>query len=153
MHRHLHFFADNSDGGIEPFKWPKMRSVKYIGNWTCIRQLGFPTENVRLIETQIPTYRIQNHQKYNRSRQFFRLVENPTYRCPTCRGTPVYLIVVSAHSLTADGPPTLRPQAVSRPQAVRPKALRCTCSGTARSRAGWLCQHNTTIAATGCDGA
>ena len=38
--------------------------------------------------TRILPCRIQNHQKHTRSRYFFRLIENPTCRCPTYRGIP-----------------------------------------------------------------
>ena len=53
--------------------------------------------STRTLDGKCPTYRnldsdnrIQNHQKYTRFIQFFRLIENPVYRCRTYRGTPAF---------------------------------------------------------------
>ena len=66
-----------------------MCSAKCFGSFTCVGSLLILTEIVRLIETQIPTNRIQHHNNCTRSRHFFRLIEILTYPCPNYRGTPI----------------------------------------------------------------
>ena len=60
-------------------KWPRLRSVNCVGGYTCVCVLGFLTENVRLIETRIPSCWMRNHQKYIASGQIPQLIENLTY--------------------------------------------------------------------------